>query len=81
MENRYVEFEAMLNNNNNKIFMIGVIVSQVIGIAMTLIVGLWLGQYQGGYKWDAKNVFNYHPLLMTIGLILFFGECKFCSNF
>lgn len=76
MDDRYTDFTTMLNGGNDLILIIGVVVSQVIGVAMLLISGFWLGEYRGGFAWNAKLVFNYHPILMSIGLIFFFGNCK-----
>ena len=55
-------------------FTVGIILSQVIGLVMVILVGCWMGSYHGGYGWDISTVFNYHPLLMTIGMIYLYGD-------
>lgn len=40
---------------------------------MIILVGTWMGSYHDGYGWDPAKVFNYHPLLMTIGMIFLYG--------
>ena len=53
---------------------LGFLVVQAIGLAMLILVGIWMGNYRGGYSWNANNVFNYHPLFMTIGMIYLYGN-------
>lgn len=71
----YDDFDSMLNTvKMQKTFVTAVVVSQIVGIGMITMVGYWLGHFQGGYGWDPKIVFNFHPLFMTIGLVFFYGD-------
>lgn len=49
--------------------------SQVVGIAAVALVIYWCTLY-GGFAWhsSAEQQFFYHPLLMVLGLIFFYGE-------
>ncbi|XP_050544159.1 transmembrane ascorbate-dependent reductase CYB561-like isoform X2 [Daktulosphaira vitifoliae] len=49
-------------------------ISQVIGIVIILAMYYWLEFYRGGFGFGAKVIFNWHPLLMTIGFIFFFAN-------
>ena len=44
-----------------------------------VLMGTWTGHFLGGFSWqsDPQHQFNWHPLLMTIGLIFLYGngEC------
>jgi cytochrome b-561 len=57
-------------------FTIGIIAAQIVGLVMVILSGTWMGSYRGGFGWDAKIVFNYHPLFMTIGMIFLYGDGK-----
>ena len=54
---------------------------QVFGIATVILTGLFTGYYWGGFAWrsDPGLQFNWHPLLMSIGMIYFYGNGKFTS--
>ena len=52
-----------------------VALSQVVGIAMVVLVGVWAASYLGGFAWDGSGLqFNVHPLCMVVGLIFLYGE-------
>ena len=41
-----------------------------------VLMGIWTGHHLGGFAWQ-KNPgleFNWHPLLMTIGMIYLYGN-------
>jgi cytochrome b-561 len=52
---------------------------QVAGFMAVVLMGTWTGHFLGGFSWqsDPQHQFNWHPLLMTIGLIFLYGngEC------
>ncbi|CAF1138347.1 unnamed protein product [Rotaria sordida] len=50
--------------------------SQIVGIIALIIIGVLFGQYRGGFGWgsDLTKVFNNHPLLMTLGMVFFYGD-------
>ncbi|XP_067933742.1 transmembrane ascorbate-dependent reductase CYB561-like [Watersipora subatra] len=52
------------------------ILSQIVGILAVILMGVWMGYYLGGFGWGYKNKlkFNYHPLLVTVGLIFIYGD-------
>lgn len=52
-----------------------VALSQGVGIAMVILVGIWASSYLGGFAWDGSSKqFNVHPLCMVVGLVFLYGE-------
>ncbi|KAK2973096.1 hypothetical protein RJ640_023026 [Escallonia rubra] len=52
-------------------------VTHVLGIAGAVLVLVWCVHFRGGLAWEASNkslIFNIHPVLMLIGLIIIGGE-------
>ena len=49
---------------------------QVAGITAVILMAYWMGDLRGGFAWqdNPKYEFNWHPLLMTIGLIFLYGN-------
>ena len=45
---------------------------------MTILTIYWVQHYKGGIKWGLDEklgvVFNWHPILMTLSLILLYGN-------
>ncbi|XP_028311569.1 transmembrane ascorbate-dependent reductase CYB561 isoform X1 [Gouania willdenowi] len=61
--------------NGRTMFACLVGVSQVLGLASVVLTGVWLGQYRGGFAWDASpQEFNLHPLCMVLGLVFLQGD-------
>ncbi|GIX89734.1 hypothetical protein CDAR_245171 [Caerostris darwini] len=56
-------------------FWIAVILSQVVGLVCIGLVVRWCQMF-GGFAWDsdANKQFYYHPLLMILGLVFFYGD-------
>ena len=52
------------------------ILFQIMGILTIVLTGLFTGHYWGGFAWrsDPGLQFNWHPLLMTIGMIYLYGN-------
>lgn len=63
---------------NRGLFMLLVILAQVVGVIAVLLMGIWMGNFQGGFGWGYKNEhkFNYHPMFMVTGLIFIYGDGK-----
>lgn len=51
-------------------------VAQVIGLLCVVLMLVWTSSYNGGFAWrsDPNLMFNWHPLLMTVGLIYLFAN-------
>lgn len=56
-------------------FRILYLVTQMVGCTLIILMGSWISLYLGGVGWsDPKYEFNWHPLLMTIGMIYLYGN-------
>ncbi|XP_044260543.1 transmembrane ascorbate-dependent reductase CYB561 [Tribolium madens] len=46
-----------------------------LGVGMLVMVLAWLVKYRNGFSWsEPEYQFNWHPLLMTTGLIFIYGQ-------
>uniref|UniRef100_A0A1A9V910 Cytochrome b561 domain-containing protein n=1 Tax=Glossina austeni TaxID=7395 RepID=A0A1A9V910_GLOAU len=52
------------------------VLTQLIGLTMIVLMGCWIGVHMGGLAGTSNPSieFNWHPLLMTIGLIFLYGN-------
>ncbi|VVC39777.1 Hypothetical protein CINCED_3A013070 [Cinara cedri] len=51
------------------------IVFQIIGLLLIFAVGFWIFVFRGGVGFsESKIIFNWHPLLMTIGFVYLFAN-------
>ncbi|XP_065359752.1 plasma membrane ascorbate-dependent reductase CYBRD1 isoform X2 [Calliphora vicina] len=52
------------------------VLTQLCGLTMIVLMGSWIGVHMGGLSGTSapKLEFNWHPLLMTIGLIFLYGN-------
>jgi cytochrome b-561 len=51
-------------------------VTTALGVGMLVLVLTWLLRYRGGFAWssDPQHQFNWHPLLMTSGLLFIYAQ-------
>ena len=49
---------------------------QVLAGATVALVVVWMTVFQGGFAWqeNPKIQFNYHPVFLTVGLVVIAGE-------
>lgn len=53
------------------------VLAQVFGLLLVSFVIFWIITYLGGFGWtDPAIRFNWHPVLMTIGAVYLFANCK-----
>ena len=51
---------------------------QISGFIAVVLTGIWMGHYRGGFAWtsDPDHQFNWHPLLMMLGMVYLYGNGK-----
>lgn len=54
------------------------VIMHIIGISIIILMFLWTYNHSGGLGWSNKPSlqFNWHPLLMTIGMVYLYANCK-----
>uniref|UniRef100_A0A182SVK6 Cytochrome b561 domain-containing protein n=1 Tax=Anopheles maculatus TaxID=74869 RepID=A0A182SVK6_9DIPT len=62
---------SALNN-----FRILYLVTQLVGITIIILVSCWIGIHLNGLGWSSRPSiqFNWHPLLMSVGMIFLYGN-------
>jgi cytochrome b-561 len=56
------------------------LITQMIGVVIAILVASWIGIHLKGFGWDydAPSVlFNWHPILMSIGMVFLYGNGEF----
>ena len=59
-------------------------VLQVVGVIACILTIHWAEHYKGGVVWgltDLGIAFNWHPVLMTVGLIFLYGNGELLTIF
>jgi len=67
-----------LSVHNRKLFFGSFAAVQLFGISAVIMTIAWIAQFKGGVVWGITEnmgiVFNWHPILMTLGLIFLYGN-------
>ena len=60
-------------------FRVMYMITQMIGATIVILIGSWIGVHLGGLGWSTSPAvqFNWHPLLMSFGMIFLYGNCEF----
>lgn len=51
-------------------------IAEISGFMAVVLMGIWMGHFRKGFAWTEQPdlEFNWHPLLMTLGLIYLYGN-------
>jgi len=62
--------------NVGRVYDLAITASQIVGVLVVVLVSVWITLFRGGFAWSSKPSleFNYHPVLMTIGLVFLYAE-------
>jgi len=66
-----------LNIYNRKLFLGSLLAVEVTGLLAVIMTIAWVVHFKGGVVWGMTEmgiVFNWHPILMTLGLIFLYGN-------
>lgn len=57
--------------------------TETIGAFLVILVIIWTSYYRGGFSWRLNPMleFNWHPLLMTIGLVFLYANGIYIQKF
>ena len=65
---------ATFEPNYNFFYML-VLIFEVLCLSTLIMLVYWGEVYFNGYAWDGSGLmFNWHPLLMVLGLIILYGN-------
>jgi len=67
----------MLSIHNRRLFLPLFLVVEVVGLVLFALTVHWVMEYKKGVQWGATELgiaFNWHPILMTLSLILLYGN-------
>ena len=56
---------------------------QGLGLLMLVLCFVWFLDYKGGVGWTENpgKEFNWHPILMSLGLVFLYGQGKFVPSY
>lgn len=55
------------------------LVTQMVGVVLIILITSWIAIHLKGFGWDYDEptiLFNWHPILMTIGMVFLYGNCE-----
>lgn len=74
-----------IGNSSHRLvnFRLFYLITQMIGVTIIILVVSWIGIHLDGLGWDYEQpqiMFNWHPTLMTIGMVFLYGNCNLMSG-
>merc|ERR1712115_7125 len=66
-----------LNIHNRRLFLGSFLAVEAVGLLAVILTIHWVNHFKGGVVWgytDLGIAFNWHPILMTLGLIFLYGN-------
>ena len=58
------------------------IIAEWLALISLVLIIYWAKEFYVGFAWDGSGKeFNYHPVFMTLGLVIIYGNCKYNDFF
>lgn len=59
-------------------FRIIYMIQHMVGVTIIILMCAWVSLFLGGFGTSHPSIeFNWHPVLMTIGMVYMYGNCKY----
>ena len=56
------------------------IIAECLALTSLVLIIYWAKEFYGGFAWDGSGKeFNYHPVFMTLGLVIIYGNGKYST--
>lgn len=57
------------------------IIAEWLALTSLVLIIYWAKEFYVGFAWDGTGKeFNYHPVFMTLGLVIIYGNCKYNTS-
>lgn len=58
-------------------FRIIYMVQHMVGVTIVILMCAWVTLFLGGFGYSQPQLeFNWHPVLMTVGMVYMYGNCE-----
>lgn len=59
-------------------FRIIYMIQHMVGVTIIILMCAWVSLFLGGFGTSHPSIeFNWHPVLMTVGMVYMYGNCEY----